>query len=89
MHQNNLIERGDVSMYGVTGSKHWAEDAIYKLLSDKKHHSFNEILEFITIETGIYMKRATLSCVLNRLKHKNGNIVSYRIGVFQYIGEDK
>lgn len=89
MHQNNLIERGDVSMYGVTGSKHWAEDTIYKLLSDKKHHSFNEILEFITIETGINMKRATLSCVLNRLKHKNGNIVSYRIGVFQYIGEDK
>lgn len=74
-------------MYGVTGSKHWAEDTIYKLLSDRKHHSFNEILDFIAAETGVNMKRATLSCVLNRLKHKNGDIVSYRIGVFQYTKE--
>ena len=70
-------------MYGVTGSKHWAEDTIYKLLSDKKHHSFDEILEYITAETGKDVKRSNLSCILNRLKHKNGNIVSYRIGVFQ------
>lgn len=70
-------------MYGVTGSKHWAEDTIYKLLSDKKHHDFNEILEFIASETGRNVKPATLSCILNRLKQKNGNIVSYRIGVFQ------
>lgn len=76
-------------MYGVTGSKHWAEDVIYKLLSDKKHHDFNEILEFIAIETGKNMKRATLSCVINRLKHKNSNIISYRIGVFKYTGENK
>lgn len=71
-------------MYGVTGSKHWAEDIIYKLLSDKKHHSFDEILEYIIAETGKDVKRSNLSCILNRLKHKNGNIVSYRIGVFQY-----
>lgn len=76
-------------MYGVTGSKHWAEDVIYKLLSDKRHHNFNEIYVYVTNETGKNIKRSTLSCVISRLKQKNSNIISYRMGVFQYTGEKK
>ena len=70
-------------MLGLAGSKHWAEDSIYKLLADQKHHTFLEIRDFIINDTGRSITNCNLSTVLHRLKARNQNIVSYRYGYFK------
>lgn len=74
-------------MEGRPGSKHWAEDSIYKLLSDEKHHTFQEVYETVVALTGRDIRRSTLSAAIQRLKKKNENIVSDRAGVFRYIDQ--
>lgn len=70
-------------MYGVQGSKHWAEDIIYRVLNDGKVHSFNEIYHEITEVENLRITRGNLSCVLTRLKQKRRNIIQFRYGFFQ------
>ncbi|MSS38318.1 hypothetical protein [Clostridium porci] len=70
-------------MRGVAGSKHWAQDIIYRVLMDGKVHSFDEILCEITEIEHLRMTRCNLSCVLTRLKQKRGDIIQVREGYFQ------
>lgn len=70
-------------MYGVEGSKHWAQDIIYRVLSDGKYHTFDEIFLEITEKEKLDITRLNLSVVISRLRKKRGDIVQYKYGVFK------
>lgn len=70
-------------MYGVEGSKHWAQDIIYRVLNDGNYHTFDEIFLEITEKEKLKITRLNLSVVISRLRQKRGDIIRYKYGVFK------